>query len=174
MTPRVVSQSRSGTFLARMLHRVAIVQITPLRNCLFFFSFFLLEMQQLKLDTIFFVLSLTRYQSIRRTITNSDRTEESTADLLPEPEPDLIPHSISGRFEHTYGRLTFCVRPACLCLCSLVEYRRDGVVAHSNGRSRLSLLLQSPSAKFLCSPDFFTVLHSNPVSDLRCLATLLS
>ncbi|KAM7407869.1 hypothetical protein PAMA_003570 [Pampus argenteus] len=31
-----------------------------------------------------------------------------------------------------------------------------------SGRSRLSLLLQSPSAKFLCSPDFFTVLHSNP------------
>uniref|UniRef100_A0A672RUL1 HECT-type E3 ubiquitin transferase n=1 Tax=Sinocyclocheilus grahami TaxID=75366 RepID=A0A672RUL1_SINGR len=29
-------------------------------------------------------------------------------------------------------------------------------------RSRLSLLLQSPSAKFLTSPDFFTVLHSNP------------
>uniref|UniRef100_A0A8C5DWZ5 HECT-type E3 ubiquitin transferase n=1 Tax=Gouania willdenowi TaxID=441366 RepID=A0A8C5DWZ5_GOUWI len=41
---------------------------------------------------------------------------------------------------------------------------REGksVVAHSSSRSRLSLLLQSPSAKFLCSPDFFTVLHSNP------------
>ncbi|XP_077393047.1 E3 ubiquitin-protein ligase HECW2 [Festucalex cinctus] len=78
-----------------------------------------------------------RYQSIRRTITNSDRTEESAADLLPEPEAELIPHSIS-------------------------EYRRDSVVGHSNSRSRLSLLLQSPSAKFLCSPDFFTVLHSNP------------
>uniref|UniRef100_A0A674B244 HECT-type E3 ubiquitin transferase n=1 Tax=Salmo trutta TaxID=8032 RepID=A0A674B244_SALTR len=33
---------------------------------------------------------------------------------------------------------------------------------HSSSRSRLSLLLQSPSAKFLCSPDFFTMLHSNP------------
>uniref|UniRef100_A0A6Q2YRZ2 HECT-type E3 ubiquitin transferase n=1 Tax=Esox lucius TaxID=8010 RepID=A0A6Q2YRZ2_ESOLU len=42
------------------------------------------------------------------------------------------------------------------------EYRRDSVVGHSSSRSRLSLLLQSPSAKFLCSPDFFTVLHSNP------------
>uniref|UniRef100_A0A674AXN2 HECT-type E3 ubiquitin transferase n=1 Tax=Salmo trutta TaxID=8032 RepID=A0A674AXN2_SALTR len=31
-----------------------------------------------------------------------------------------------------------------------------------SSRSRLSLLLQSPSAKFLTSPDFFTVLHSNP------------
>uniref|UniRef100_A0A8D3DIS9 HECT-type E3 ubiquitin transferase n=1 Tax=Scophthalmus maximus TaxID=52904 RepID=A0A8D3DIS9_SCOMX len=71
-----------------------------------------------------------RYQSIRRTITNTDRTEEASVDLLPEPEGDLIPHSMS--------------------------------VAHGSGRSRLSLLLQSPSAKFLCSPDFFTVLHSNP------------
>uniref|UniRef100_A0AAQ5Y324 HECT-type E3 ubiquitin transferase n=1 Tax=Amphiprion ocellaris TaxID=80972 RepID=A0AAQ5Y324_AMPOC len=78
-----------------------------------------------------------RYQSIRRTITNTDRSEESSVDLLPEPEGELMPHSIS-------------------------DYRRDSAVAHSSGRSRLSLLLQSPSAKFLCSPDFFTVLHSNP------------
>uniref|UniRef100_A0A3Q3J489 HECT-type E3 ubiquitin transferase n=1 Tax=Monopterus albus TaxID=43700 RepID=A0A3Q3J489_MONAL len=78
-----------------------------------------------------------RYQSIRRTITNSDRSEESSVDLLPEPESELMPHSIS-------------------------EYRRESTVAHASGRSRLSLLLQSPSAKFLCSPDFFTVLHSNP------------
>uniref|UniRef100_A0A8D3B800 HECT-type E3 ubiquitin transferase n=1 Tax=Scophthalmus maximus TaxID=52904 RepID=A0A8D3B800_SCOMX len=78
-----------------------------------------------------------RYQSIRRTITNTDRTEEASVDLLPEPEGDLIPHSMS-------------------------EFRRESAVAHGSGRSRLSLLLQSPSAKFLCSPDFFTVLHSNP------------
>ncbi|XP_076013388.1 E3 ubiquitin-protein ligase HECW2 [Genypterus blacodes] len=78
-----------------------------------------------------------RYQSIRRTITNSDRTEENPVDLLPEPDSELMPHSIS-------------------------EYRRESVVGHSSSRSRLSLLLQSPSAKFLCSPDFFTVLHSNP------------
>ncbi|XP_077946828.1 E3 ubiquitin-protein ligase HECW2 [Gasterosteus aculeatus] len=78
-----------------------------------------------------------RYQSIRRTITNSNRSEENPVDVLPEPESDLMPHSIS-------------------------EYRRESAVAHSSGRSRLSLLLQSPSAKFLCSPDFFTVLHSNP------------
>ncbi|XP_061923801.1 E3 ubiquitin-protein ligase HECW2 isoform X3 [Entelurus aequoreus] len=76
-----------------------------------------------------------RYQSIRRTITSSERTEDSSADLLLEPEPDLMLHSIS-------------------------EYRRESAVSHSSGR--LSLLLQSPSAKFLCSPDFFTVLHSNP------------
>ena len=51
----------------------------------------------------------------------------------------------------------------CVLIC-FAEYRRESAVAHSSGRSRLSLLLQSPSAKFLCSPDFFTVLHSNPVS----------
>uniref|UniRef100_A0A671M4H5 HECT-type E3 ubiquitin transferase n=1 Tax=Sinocyclocheilus anshuiensis TaxID=1608454 RepID=A0A671M4H5_9TELE len=47
-------------------------------------------------------------------------------------------------------------------LSSLSEYRRDGVVGPTSSRSRLSLLLQSPSAKFLTSPDFFTILHSNP------------
>ncbi|XP_053733265.1 E3 ubiquitin-protein ligase HECW2 isoform X2 [Synchiropus splendidus] len=78
-----------------------------------------------------------RYQSIRRTITNSDRSEENPVDLLPEPEGELMPQSIS-------------------------EYRRESAISHASGRSRLSLLLQSPSAKFLCSPDFFTVLHSNP------------
>ncbi|XP_070770383.1 E3 ubiquitin-protein ligase HECW2 [Enoplosus armatus] len=78
-----------------------------------------------------------RYQSIRRTITNTDRSEEASVDVLPEPESELMPHNIS-------------------------EYRRESAVAHTSGRSRLSLLLQSPSAKFLCSPDFFTVLHSNP------------
>uniref|UniRef100_A0A8C7RI59 HECT-type E3 ubiquitin transferase n=1 Tax=Oncorhynchus mykiss TaxID=8022 RepID=A0A8C7RI59_ONCMY len=41
-------------------------------------------------------------------------------------------------------------------------YRRESAVGHPSSRSRLSLLLQSPSAKFLCSPDFFTMLHSNP------------
>ncbi len=48
--------------------------------------------------------------------------------------------------------------------CPLSEYRRDGAVGPASSRSRLSLLLQSPCAKFLTSPDFFTVLHSNPVS----------
>uniref|UniRef100_A0A8C1LQB6 HECT-type E3 ubiquitin transferase n=1 Tax=Cyprinus carpio TaxID=7962 RepID=A0A8C1LQB6_CYPCA len=45
---------------------------------------------------------------------------------------------------------------------ALIRYRRDGVVGPASSRSRLSLLLQSPSAKFLTSPDFFTILHSNP------------
>ncbi|XP_051982606.1 E3 ubiquitin-protein ligase HECW2 isoform X5 [Xyrauchen texanus] len=76
-----------------------------------------------------------RYQSIRRTITN-ERTDEQAAEM-PSDDTDLLHHSIP-------------------------EYRRDGVVGPTSSRSRLSLLLQSPSAKFLISPDFFSVLHSNP------------
>ncbi|XP_028847053.1 E3 ubiquitin-protein ligase HECW2 [Denticeps clupeoides] len=74
-----------------------------------------------------------RYQSIRRTITN-ERTEEQAVEIPAPDDTDLLAPSIS-------------------------EYRREG---HSSARSRLNLLLQSPSAKFLCSPDFFTLLHSNP------------
>ncbi|XP_059183992.1 E3 ubiquitin-protein ligase HECW2 [Centropristis striata] len=77
-----------------------------------------------------------RYQSIRRTITNDSRMEEQPANELPVDETDIHP--------------------------SIPELRRDNSVAHSSSRSRLTLLLQSPSAKFLTSPDFFTVLHSNP------------
>ncbi|XP_029941987.1 E3 ubiquitin-protein ligase HECW2 isoform X2 [Salarias fasciatus] len=77
-----------------------------------------------------------RYQSIRRTITNDSRAEEQPANELPPDETDMHP--------------------------SIPELRRDGSVAPSSSRSRLTLLLQSPSAKFLTSPDFFTVLHSNP------------
>ncbi|KAJ8252809.1 hypothetical protein GJAV_G00205860 [Gymnothorax javanicus] len=75
-----------------------------------------------------------RYQSIRRTMT-SERSEEQVE--IPPDDSDLMHHTIP-------------------------EYRRDGAVGGSSSRSRLSLLLQSPSAKFLTSPDFFTVLHSNP------------
>ncbi|XP_070850283.1 E3 ubiquitin-protein ligase HECW2 isoform X3 [Chaetodon trifascialis] len=77
-----------------------------------------------------------RYQSIRRTITNDSRPEEQPANELPPDETDMHP--------------------------SIPELRRDNSVAQSSSRSRLTLLLQSPSAKFLTSPDFFTVLHSNP------------
>ncbi|XP_029302866.1 E3 ubiquitin-protein ligase HECW2 isoform X2 [Cottoperca gobio] len=77
-----------------------------------------------------------RYQSIRRTITNESRPEEQPANELPADETDLHP--------------------------SIPELRRDNSVAQSSSRSRLTLLLQSPSAKFLTSPDFFTLLHSNP------------
>ncbi|XP_041834256.1 E3 ubiquitin-protein ligase HECW2 isoform X2 [Melanotaenia boesemani] len=76
-----------------------------------------------------------RYQSIRRTI-NDSRLEEQPANELPGDETDAHP--------------------------STPELRRDNSPAQSSSRSRISLLLQSPSAKFLTSPDFFTVLHSNP------------
>ncbi|XP_066543425.1 E3 ubiquitin-protein ligase HECW2 isoform X2 [Amia ocellicauda] len=76
-----------------------------------------------------------RYQSIRRTMTN-ERAEDQAPEMPPE-DSDLMHHTIP-------------------------EYRRDGATPPSSSRSRLSLLLQSPSAKFLTSPDFFTVLHSNP------------
>ncbi|MEQ2176815.1 E3 ubiquitin-protein ligase HW2, partial [Goodea atripinnis] len=78
-----------------------------------------------------------RYQSIRRTITNDSRQEEQPASELLGDETDMHP--------------------------SVPELRRDNSVAQATSRSRISLLLQSPSAKFLTSPDFFTVLHSNPV-----------
>uniref|UniRef100_A0ABI7YJ35 HECT-type E3 ubiquitin transferase n=1 Tax=Felis catus TaxID=9685 RepID=A0ABI7YJ35_FELCA len=42
------------------------------------------------------------------------------------------------------------------------DFRRENVLPHSTSRSRLTLLLQSPPVKFLISPEFFTVLHSNP------------
>ncbi|KAF4074935.1 hypothetical protein AMELA_G00228990 [Ameiurus melas] len=76
-----------------------------------------------------------RYQSIRRTMTN-ERTDEQAAEM-PSEDTDLMQHTIP-------------------------EYRRDVAVGAANYCSRLSLLLQSPSAKFLTSPDFFGVLHSNP------------
>ncbi|MBN3321502.1 HECW2 ligase, partial [Atractosteus spatula] len=76
-----------------------------------------------------------RYQSIRRTMTN-ERPEDQASEIPPE-DSDLLHHTIP-------------------------EYRRDGMLPPSSTRSRLSLLLQSPSAKFLTSPDFFSVLHSNP------------
>lgn len=66
---------------------------------------------------------------------------------------------------HSLGRIRgFCSVCACWCVCSRVEYRRDGFMGQANSRSHLVLLLQSPGAKFLSSPDFFSVLHSNPVS----------
>ncbi|XP_061910040.1 E3 ubiquitin-protein ligase HECW2 isoform X2 [Entelurus aequoreus] len=77
-----------------------------------------------------------RYQSIRRTITNDGRAEEASANEQPADESDSLP--------------------------SFPELRRDGGATQSSSRSRLYLLLQSPSARFLTSPDFFTVLHSNP------------
>ncbi|KAM6080216.1 E3 ubiquitin-protein ligase HECW2 isoform 3-T4 [Theristicus caerulescens] len=77
-----------------------------------------------------------RYQSIRRTMTN-DRSEEHT-------------NAVDGAGEETDFHH------------SNADFRRENVLPHSTSRSRLTLLLQSPPVKFLISPEFFTVLHSNP------------
>uniref|UniRef100_A0A803YLH5 HECT-type E3 ubiquitin transferase n=1 Tax=Meleagris gallopavo TaxID=9103 RepID=A0A803YLH5_MELGA len=79
-----------------------------------------------------------RYQSIRRTMTN-DRPEEHT--------------SCFGNIYYWSCELSFTL---------LLDFRRENVLPHSTSRSRLTLLLQSPPVKFLISPEFFTVLHSNP------------
>uniref|UniRef100_A0ACB8G055 E3 ubiquitin-protein ligase HW2 n=1 Tax=Sphaerodactylus townsendi TaxID=933632 RepID=A0ACB8G055_9SAUR len=77
-----------------------------------------------------------RYQSIRRTMT-SDRPEEHPNVMDgPGEDPD--------------------------CQYPNADFRRENVLPHSTSRSRLTLLLQSPPVKFLTSPEFFTVLHSNP------------
>ncbi|KAF3706402.1 E3 ubiquitin-protein ligase HECW2 [Channa argus] len=94
-----------------------------------------------------------RYQSIRRTITNDSRPEEQPANELLVDETDMHP--------------------------STPDLRRENSVAQSSSRSRLSLLLQSSSVKFLTSPDFFTVLHSNPsayrmFSTNTCLKHMIS
>ncbi|XP_008944740.1 PREDICTED: E3 ubiquitin-protein ligase HECW2, partial [Merops nubicus] len=77
-----------------------------------------------------------RYQSIRRTMTN-DRPEEHT-------------NAVDGAGEETDFHH------------SNADFRRENVLPHSTSRSRLTLLLQSPPVKFLISPEFFAVLHSNP------------
>ncbi|XP_061692905.1 E3 ubiquitin-protein ligase HECW2 isoform X2 [Syngnathoides biaculeatus] len=84
-----------------------------------------------------------RYQSIRRTITNDSRAEEVPATEQPADESDLHPSFPDW-------------------LSPFAELRRENSTAQSSSRSRLYLLLQSPSSRFLTSPDFFTVLHSNP------------
>ncbi|KAF5910617.1 hypothetical protein HPG69_004705 [Diceros bicornis minor] len=79
-----------------------------------------------------------RYQSIRRTMTNERPEENANAVDGAGEEADF--HQASA------------------------DFRRESVLPHSTSRSRLTLLLQSPPVKFLISPEFFTVLHSNPVS----------
>ncbi|KAI4574859.1 hypothetical protein MJG53_002801 [Ovis ammon polii x Ovis aries] len=77
-----------------------------------------------------------RYQSIRRTMTN-ERPEENS-------------NAIDGAGEEAEFHQ------------ASADFRRESVLPHSTSRSRLTLLLQSPPVKFLISPEFFTVLHSNP------------
>ncbi|XP_053139096.1 E3 ubiquitin-protein ligase HECW2 isoform X2 [Hemicordylus capensis] len=77
-----------------------------------------------------------RYQSIRRTMTNE----------RPEEHPNAMDGAGEDADFHNPN----------------ADFRRENVLPHSTSRSRLTLLLQSPPVKFLISPEFFTVLHSNP------------
>ncbi|XP_038645039.1 E3 ubiquitin-protein ligase HECW2-like isoform X2 [Scyliorhinus canicula] len=80
-----------------------------------------------------------RYQSIRRTMT-SERSEDtgqaSGIDTGAADENHFVPFSS--------------------------DFRREPTLSHSASRSRMNLLLQSPPVRFFTSPEFFTVLHSNP------------
>ncbi|XP_077304859.1 E3 ubiquitin-protein ligase HECW2 isoform X4 [Lithobates pipiens] len=79
-----------------------------------------------------------RYQSIRRTMTNDQPDEVANPVDAAVPVEDVDYHH------------------------SNADFRRENALPHSTSRSRLSLLLHSPPVKFLTSPEFFTVLHSNP------------
>uniref|UniRef100_A0A670YI47 HECT-type E3 ubiquitin transferase n=1 Tax=Pseudonaja textilis TaxID=8673 RepID=A0A670YI47_PSETE len=84
-----------------------------------------------------------RYQSIRRTMIN-DRPEEHSFLLILLDGTEVLVRLNNSDYVF------------------VLDYRRDNVLPHSTSRSRLTLLLQSPPVKFLISPEFFTVLHSNP------------
>ncbi|XP_053554543.1 E3 ubiquitin-protein ligase HECW2 isoform X2 [Bombina bombina] len=79
-----------------------------------------------------------RYQSIRRTMTN-ERPEEAAS---------AVDGAVAGE-DVDYNH-------------SNADFRRENSLPQSTSRSRLNLLLHSPPVKFLTSPEFFTVLHSNP------------
>lgn len=102
---------------------------------------------------------LVRYQNIHRTMTNHCRAEEQPAAELQGDEVEAPP-LVSGYTCKLHMRV---ISPAVCVLHALLlppDLRRDS--GQSGSRSRVSLL-QSPSCRFLSSPDFFTVLHSNPV-----------
>ncbi|XP_041056750.1 E3 ubiquitin-protein ligase HECW2-like isoform X1 [Carcharodon carcharias] len=80
-----------------------------------------------------------RYQSIRRTMT-SERSEDTGQASGIDPGTGDESH-----FAHFSS-----------------DFRREPTLSHSASRSRMNLLLQSPPVKFFTSPEFFTVLHSNP------------
>uniref|UniRef100_UPI00358F6373 E3 ubiquitin-protein ligase HECW2-like isoform X2 n=1 Tax=Myxine glutinosa TaxID=7769 RepID=UPI00358F6373 len=95
-----------------------------------------------------------RYQSVRRTIT-SERPEESAPAGIVEGTPD----DAEGVALHP-------------------EIRVDGMSPHQSPAC-LTVLLQSPAVKFLCNPDFFNLLHSNPsayhmFANSTCLKHMIS
>ncbi|XP_069790694.1 E3 ubiquitin-protein ligase HECW2-like isoform X3 [Narcine bancroftii] len=80
-----------------------------------------------------------RYQSIRRTMTN-ERSEDIG-------QSSCVDAGATGESHFTHFSS---------------DFRREPTFSHSATRTRMNLLLQSPPVKFFTSPEFFTVLHSNP------------
>ncbi|XP_067891771.1 E3 ubiquitin-protein ligase HECW2 isoform X2 [Heterodontus francisci] len=80
-----------------------------------------------------------RYQSIRRTMTSERSEDTGQASGIDAGARD------ESHFAHFSS-----------------DFRREPTLSHSASRSRMNLLLQSPPVKFFTSPEFFTVLHSNP------------
>uniref|UniRef100_UPI00398ECBCE E3 ubiquitin-protein ligase HECW2 isoform X2 n=1 Tax=Pristiophorus japonicus TaxID=55135 RepID=UPI00398ECBCE len=80
-----------------------------------------------------------RYQSIRRTMTSERSEDTGQASGIDTGAGD------ESHFAHFSS-----------------DFRREPTLSHSASRSRMNLLLQSPPVKFFTSPEFFTVLHSNP------------
>ncbi|XP_067843872.1 E3 ubiquitin-protein ligase HECW2 isoform X2 [Heptranchias perlo] len=80
-----------------------------------------------------------RYQSIRRTMTSERSEDIGQASGIETGAGD------ENDFAHFSS-----------------DFRREPTLSHSASRSRMNLLLQSPPVKFFTSPEFFTVLHSNP------------
>lgn len=101
-------------------------------------------------------------------MTNDSRPEEQLPNELSADETDMQPSFPGSPLLHGTKSLIH-VLPLWFfyfiltILVYFAELRRDSNLPQSSPRSRLTLLLQSPSAKFLTSPEFFTVLHSNPV-----------
>uniref|UniRef100_A0A8C4WX00 E3 ubiquitin-protein ligase HECW1 helical box domain-containing protein n=1 Tax=Eptatretus burgeri TaxID=7764 RepID=A0A8C4WX00_EPTBU len=59
------------------------------------------------------------------------------------------------------------------------EIMVDEVSPHQSAQTCLTVLLQSPAVKFLCNPDFFNLLHSNPsgyhmFANSTCLKHMIS
>lgn len=110
-----------------------------------------------------------RYQSIRRTITNSDRTEEAPADLLPEPESELMPHSILGESKKLI--------PLKKKKKSLVGQWHfywmcfDYDLQNTDGTARWPMAADAPASPCCCShpaPSFCAA----PISSPCCIQTL--
>lgn len=104
-------------------------------------------------------------------MTNDSRPEEQLPNELSADETDMQPSFPGSPLLH--GTKSWSMFFPCdflffilTILVYFAELRRDSNLPQSSPRSRLTLLLQSPSAKFLTSPEFFTVLHSNPVRTL--------